>query len=244
MFRDLIDSSWNPILGNLYQQPLLKLNEEILPNISFYPARENIFRAFQMPLDKVKVVILSQDPYYTPNTAIGYAFAVSKESKIPPSLRIIQKEIFGEESLLDGDALYTTTDEEWKTLQHWTDQGVLLLNTALTVEAGEAGSHLEYWRPFIQKVISYISSSKPCIWLLWGKKAQEYIGSIHNIFPVTGYDEETIKDIPVTNYLNYVLRAPHPAASLYGGNQSFIGCNHFYLTNEILKVNKQKPILW
>jgi uracil-DNA glycosylase len=242
MSRDLMDSSWNPILGNLYQQPLLKLNEEILPNVSFYPAKEHIFRAFQMPLNKIKVVILGQDPYPSPNTAIGYAFAVNKDSKIPPSLRIIQKELFRCLSV-DEQQEDTFLHKEWKTLQHWTDQGVLLLNTALTVEAGEAGSHLEYWKLFIESVIRYISEKQPCIWLLWGKKAQVFQGSICNRLSVKGYDEETIKDIPVSNF-NYILEAPHPAASLYGGNTSFIGCNHFYLTNEILKVNKLIPIKW
>lgn len=240
MSRDLMDSSWNPILGNLYQQPLLKLNEEILPNVSFYPARENIFRAFQMPLNKVKVVILGQDPYPSPSTAIGYAFAVNENSKIPPSLRIIQAELASEKEILLKEEL---SSPKWRTLEHWTSQGVLLLNTALTVEAGEAGSHLEYWKLFTDNVIHYISTNQPCIWLLWGKKAQVFQGSICNRLPVKGYDTETIKDIPVSNF-NYILEAPHPAASLYGGNTSFIGCNHFYLTNEILKVNKHNPIKW
>lgn len=238
-----IDSSWNPILGSLYQDPLLKLRDEILPDIKFYPEREDIFNVFQMPLKNIKVVILGQDPYFTPETAIGYAFAVNKKHSIPPSLRVIRKEI-EQEGLASYSGPENFLDEEWRTLSHWTNQGVFLLNTALTVEAGKAGSHIPYWDTFTKRVIQLISKENPCIWLLWGKKAQEFSLNICKPFIVKGYTEETIKDIPVADY-NYILNTYHPAASLYGGsNTSFIGCQHFFLANEILKANKKEKIKW
>lgn len=238
-----IDSSWNPILGSLYQDPLLKLRDEILPNIKFYPEKEDIFNAFQKPLKDIKIVILGQDPYFTPETAIGYAFAVNKKHSIPPSLRIIRKEIE-----LEGLAKFSGEedflDEEWRTLQHWVNQGVFLLNTALTVEAGVAGSHVPYWTTFTKRVIQLISKENPCIWLLWGRKAQEFSLNICKPLLVRNYTEETIQDIPVADY-NYILEASHPAASLYGGkNTDFIGCKHFLIANEILKANKKKIIVW
>lgn len=236
-----MDSSWNPILNKLYQEPLLELRDKILPNISYYPESKDIFNAFKMDMNKVKVVILGQDPYPTPSTAIGYAFAVNKDRVVPPSLRIIHNEIVQEKNLLLNNEIFLTP--AWKTLNHWVEQGVLLLNTALTVEAGKAGSHLTYWEEFIKSVIRYLSNSNPCIWLLWGKKAQAFKTSIYNPYKVSGYNRENISDIPVVNY-NYILEACHPAASLYGGNASFIGCDHFYLANEILKETKKKPIKW
>lgn len=237
--------SWNPITYHLYENPLLKLRDEILPNISYYPERQNIFNAFDIETKNIRVVLLGQDPYPTPQTAIGYSFAVQEHRAIPPSLRIIRQELLEEKNILQQDDLESFMQEpEWKTLKHWSKQGVLLLNTALTVEAGKAGSHLQYWKPFTDAVIRYISATTPCIWLLWGKKAQEFKTNITNPFLVKGYDNESIKEIPVTGSYNYILEAPHPAASLYGGNTSFIGCNHFYFVNEILKVNKKEKIKW
>ena len=119
---------------------------------------------------------------------------------------------------------------------------MFLLNTALTVEAGIAGSHIPYWSTFTKRVIQLISKENPCIWLLWGKKAQEFSLNIFKPFPVRDYTRETIQDIPVADY-NYILEAPHPAASLYS-SVNFVGCEHFLLANEILKANKKKIIVW
>lgn len=232
-----INCSWNPIKHLLYEDPnLVHLRDELLPNISYQPKRENIFRAFSMPLKNIKVVILGQDPYPTPGDAVGYAFAKPPLKKFPVSLRNIQKEVVDSGMINDSGEI---------DLYAWVDQGVLLLNTALTVETGKAGSHLKYWENFTNKVINYISSAQPCIWILWGAKAQSFAKSIRNPVMVRGYDKETIKNIPIQDGANYVLTAPHPAAEAYaGGKAGFFGCNHFYYTNEILKAQRLQPIIW
>ena len=134
---EIIDKSWIPVLSQLHQEPLKSLYEELLPNISYQPLKEDIFRVFEMPVNKIKVVILGQDPYPTPGDAVGLAFATRAERKLPASLRIIIQEI-GESvySFSREDFKPTYDDSDWKTLDHWRKQGVFLLNTALTVETG------------------------------------------------------------------------------------------------------------
>jgi len=238
---EIIDKSWYPVLSHLYREPLLTLNREILPNIPHQPLKEDIFRVFEMPLNKIKVVVLGQDPYPTPGDAIGLAFATRAERKLPASLRIIQQEI---ENTVIGFSSYL--EKDWKTLEHWRKQGVFLLNTALTVETGKIGSHIHYWESFMKSVISYISVKNPCLWLLWGAKAQKFIPYIKGCpFQVKGYDRTTIKNIPANYEWNYILTAPHPASEVYAnGNAGFYSCNHFYLVNEILKNLKLKSINW
>lgn len=236
---EIFHDSWHPLLPYLKQEPLTTLNTEILPNIKYYPSKDNIFNVYKLPLKHYNVVILGQDPYFSPNKATGNAFAVPSTENTPPSLRHIKKELM----LTHNISFYYDIDKpEWKTLSHWSSQGILLLNTALTVEAGKPGSHLEYWETFIQKTIKYLSYNKGCIWLLWGRKAQKFAKYIKNSFKVSGYDRKTIKEIPADPNLNYILEAPHPAAEGYsGGKAGFYGCNHFYFTNIILeKTNRRK----
>lgn len=236
-----IHPSWNPIVGLLYQEPLVTLNNNILPNISYQPKKEDIFNVFSMPLDDVKVVILGQEPYPTPGDAIGYSFAVPEDRRIPASLRIIRQELYNEL----GEELNMFPDSYWQPLEHWRRQGVLLLNTALTVETGKAGSHLKYWEQFTQRVIFHIATQNPCIWVLWGKKAEKFLPYITmNPFHVKGYDKETIKFLPASPDYNYILTAPHPAAeeSYSGDKAGFYGCNHFYFINEILSLLNKKLI--
>lgn len=233
---DKVDESWTPILHSFYQSKgLIELKRDILPHISFQPSREDIFNVFSMPLDSIKVVILGQDPYPTPGDAIGYCFATNDGRKIPRSLNIIKQEL-----LEEGLGTELQDSPEWQKLEHWTEQGVFLLNTALTVKTGTAGSHLKYWLEFTKSIITYISTHHHCIWVLWGKKAQSFIPYIRtNPFNVKGYDMETIEDIPKNDY-NYLLQAPHPAAELYsGGNAGFYGCNHFMFINKILGHKEQ-----
>lgn len=241
--KDIIDKSWYPIVGNLNKEPLTTLNRDILPNTSFQPSKENIFRVFSMPVDKIKVVILGQDPYPTPGDAIGYSFATIAERKMPRSLKIIAQEIENE-GLKTG--FFDSDIPEWQTLEHWTESGIFLLNTALTVQTGTAGSHLKYWSEWTKQVISFISNQNPCIWILWGKKAQSFIPYINNNpFHVKGYDKETIENIPANTDYNYILTAPHPAAELYsGGNAGFYGCNHFLFVNKILALNGKQEIIY
>ena len=190
---DIIHSSWSPILGELNLEPMLKLNYEILPNSVYYPNKEQIFRVFRKPLQDIKVVILGQDPYPTPGNANGLAFAVNENKKVPVSLNNIRKE------LADNYPLSLPFAGDWQTLEHWEEQGVFLLNTALTVESGKAGSHLKYWESFINKVVWYIGSFHPTIWMLWGRKAQSFTKNIpkSKIFEVKNYSKETISEIPI-----------------------------------------------
>ena len=238
-----IHQSWHEvILSELYKEPLATLNR-LLPNISYQPSQENIFRAFQMPLKDVKVVILGQDPYPTPGDAIGYAFAANERRKTPKSLKIIAGEI-EKEGLKTG--FYDSDIGHWQTLEYWTKQGVLLLNTALTVQTASAGSHLKYWQNFTAKIISHISIHQPCIWIFWGKKAKFFIPCLQrDPFHVKGYDRVTIEEILIDDDYNYILTAPHPAAELYtNGNGGFYGCDHFYLTNRILTKKGLPEIIW
>lgn len=234
---DTFDKSWSPIVGLLYQEPLKSLNEKVLPNISYQPKKENIFRIFSMPVKDIKIVILGQDPYPASGVSIGRAFAVSETTKVPVSLRNIQEELKNESILIDNSS-------DWKTLEHWEEQGVFLLNTALTVETGKSGSHLYFWEYFTQRVVSYISYKNPCIWLLWGRKAQSFKPYIHNRYNVFGYDEETIGEIPANSDWNYILQASHPAAEVYSNSAGFFGCKHFLFANKILSKTKSSSVLW
>ena len=232
--KEVIHKSWFPMMETLLNQPALQeLNTKILPNISFQPKKDDIFNVFRMPLDEIKVVILGQDPYPTPGDAIGYAF-INGRNKTPKSLEIIEREIEVETS-------YSSQG-----IETWIEQGVFLLNTALTVETSRAGSHLEYWKNFTAAVIWHISVNHPCIWVLWGKKAQWFQPCIGmNPFNVKGYDNETIEEIPINDDYNYVMTAPHPAAEAYsGGKSGFYGCNHFYFVNKILAKQGKPCITW
>lgn len=186
-------------------------------NRSIYPAPENVFKAFALtPLADIKVVILGQDPYHGEGQAQGLSFSVPEDVKIPPSLKNINKEIH-----TDMEAEPPPSGD----LTPWATQGVFLLNSTLTVEAGQAGSHQGWgWEFFTDEVIRVISREQPhVVFLLWGKFAQ---------------DKATLID--GTKHL--VLRAPHPSPlSAYRG---FFGCQHFSQTNEFLIKQQLKPITW
>ncbi len=234
---NIFHHSWQPILPLLHQEPLLKLNTEILPNILYYPAKENIFRVFKMPLEDIKVVILGQDPYYGVGQANGLCFAVNSDVPIPPSLKIIFDEIRRE----SNNDPFTERD-----LEHWEEQGVFLLNTALTVESGNPGSHLEYWSHFIKNVVNFISVKNPCIWMLWGLKAQSLALNMapSNIIPASRYSWENLQQIPISPNYNYVLKSAHPAAEARKSGAGFLGNNHFLFANTILSKQGKKTINW
>ena len=153
-------------------------------NKVFFPPKENVFRAFRLvDLNKLKVIILGQDPYHRKGQATGLAFAVENHIATPPSLRVIKKEL--------GDNVDNN-------LEHWAEQGVLLLNTALTVLPGQAESHLKLWQPIVDLIIKGLANlNQETTWMLWGMKAQAY-----------------------TKYINEdkdkVIRAYHPAAAARG----------------------------
>lgn len=230
---DIIHESWHKYLQPLFDDDKMKMiRDEILAHCYFYPAPSNIFRVFSMPMEDIKVVILGQDPY--PNgEANGLAFAVEEETPIPKSLSIIFKEVIKAETPTEFVEVLKTKD---RTLMNWFNQGVFLLNTALTVEEKNASSHLGIWQWFTREVVKIISEHQPCVWLLWGAKAQSYKEYIVN----RGYRHDADNDPNG----NFILEAPHPAAELYPGGTkktTFTGCNHFILCNEILELqNKQK----
>lgn len=236
---DIIHESWHEHLQFLFDDvKMQKIKDEVLPRAKFYPEAKDIFRVFSMPLDQIKVVILGQDPY--PNgEAIGLAFAVNKATKAPASLKVIYKEICTSMGLMSETNTVPDVPSNWKTLENWHNQGVFLLNTALTVEAKFAGSHLGIWQWFTREVIKIISKNSPCIWMLWGAKAQSFKEYIVN--PVSMENPVQVTPEMIGVY-NFIFEAPHPAAELYGGKKKFSGCNHFNLCNEFLRL-QNKPII-
>ncbi len=182
-----------------------------------FPKNELVFYAFnKTPLSKVKVVILGQDPYHGKNQAHGLSFSVPNGIKNPPSLRNIFKE-------LNSDLKIPISENG--DLTKWTAQGVLLLNSTLTVREKEAGSHQKLgWESFTDSVISKLSSKKNgIIFLLWGAYAQK-------------------KSVLIDTKKHYILKTTHP--SPFSAYRGFLGCKHFSKTNELLTKNNQKPINW
>lgn len=233
----VIHESWHPYLEPLFEgnQVLQNLLQNILPKTKYFPTYDNIFRAFSIPLQDIKVVIIGQDPYPNPNQANGYAFAVNEGQNFPPSLRVIGSEII-DEFQNDNDMflniLAINENPQWSTLQHWVDQGVMLLNTGLTVEAYKVGSHIQHWQFFIWSVVGIISKQVSPIWMLWGKKAQEL--------------ESLIRRSENSYGSNIILTAAHPAAELYArnGKAGFYGCNHFVVANSLLAKANKTIIKW
>jgi len=225
-----VHTSWTPIKRLLYKT----LNEN-LSNTTYHPKRKDVFNVFKMPISDIKVIILGQDPYPAQENAMGYAFAVPVDKKMPTSLRVIKEELM-EEFAKPSPA------PEWRTLKSWRDSGVFLLNTALTIETGKAGSHLGYWKNCIDSVIKHISKTHPCIWMLWGKKAQSFKENICNAFDIKVNSIKTIEKMLINDKTNYILEASHPAAR--GNSKSFKGCNHFLYANAILRKLKKREITW
>ena len=178
-----------------------------------YPAGKDCFKAFELcQLQDLRVVILGQDPYHN-GQATGLAFGVNS-TPIPPSLKIITRELRAQFDYVPEEFDYS--------LQHWAAQGVLLLNTALSVIKKQPGSHSHLWNWLTPMLIKEMCThKKDIIFVLWGKHAQSYEPHIHNT--------------------KYVLKSPHPAAEVYaGGKAGFFGNGHFLKVNEML----DKKIDW
>ncbi|MBC7937166.1 MAG: uracil-DNA glycosylase [Rhizobacter sp.] len=218
-----IHPSWKAVLKDEFTKPYFQqivtfLRSEKASGKAIYPPGPLIFNAFnETPFEKVTVVILGQDPYHGPGQAHGLSFSVPKGVKPPPSLVNIFKEI---KSDIGIDMPATNGD-----LTHWAAQGVLLLNAALTVRAGEAYSHAKYgWAEFTNAVIQKISEEKKdVVFLLWGKFAQE-------------------KQALIDETKHHVLKAAHP--SPLSAHAGFLGCKHFSKTNQLLINNGLDPIDW
>ncbi len=216
-----IEASWKEALADEFQQPYFTAIKSFLvaekrAGKTIYPPGPLIFNAFNhTPFDKVKVVILGQDPYHNPGEAMGLCFSVPKGVRVPPSLVNIYKEINADLGLpipQHGD------------LTPWADQGVLLLNAMLTVEANQPASHQKIgWQTFTDAVIRRISEQKDgVVFLLWGRFAQG-------------------KKALIDEMRHYVLEAAHP--SPLAGN-AFSGCRHFSKTNDLLVKQGKTPVDW
>jgi uracil-DNA glycosylase len=183
-----------------------------------YPEFSDTFNAFRLcPLNKLKVVILGQDPYHGPNQAHGLCFSVQDGIKPPPSLVNIFKEL---EADIEG-----FTRPQSGNLSSWAEQGVFLLNTCLSVRAHQAGSHFNQgWEIFTDKVIEVINEKKEgVVFLLWGAPARKKASMINKI-------------------KHCVLEAPHP--SPLSAHRGFLGCRHFSKTNSYLKQLNKETIEW
>ncbi len=215
--------TWHDVLATEKEQPYfietLKLvAQERAAGVTVYPPKEDVFNAFRLTeLSDVKVVILGQDPYHGPNQAHGLAFSVRPGVAVPPSLMNMYKEL---EQDIPG---FTRPNHGF--LESWAKQGVLLLNTVLTVEAGKAHSHARFgWETFTDRVISVINEQREnVVFLLWGSHAQKK-GSI------------------IDTQRHHVLKAPHP--SPLSAHRGFFGCKHFSRTNEILAQQGDAPVDW
>lgn len=201
-----------PYYATLYKT----VKEEYSKNV-IYPPADDIFNAFHFtPLSKVKVVILGQDPYHGPMQAHGLCFSVKEGVSVPPSLVNIYKE-------LKSDLGCTIPTHGY--LKKWADQGVLLLNTVLTVRSGAANSHKGIgWEQFTDAAINAVNAQdRPIVYMLWGRPAR-------------------MKEAMLNNPKHLVLTAPHPSPlSAYNG---FFGCKHFSKANEFLTEHGLEPIDW
>lgn len=223
-----VETTWQGLLAEEYRKPYFCKLQAFIENERasgkiIYPPQSEVFNALTLtPFHTVQVVIIGQDPYHGPNQAHGLAFSVPQSTRVPPSLKNICTEI-------QRDV------EPWNAMPHhrpphgclvsWAQQGVLLLNAVLTVEAGKPGSHAQNgWEQFTDAVIHYLNDRhEGLVFLLWGSSAQK-------------------KAAFVDTRRHLVLVAPHPSPlSAYRG---FIGCGHFSKANNYLLAHGKKPIDW
>lgn len=198
-----------------YKNLMRFLDKEYATNI-VYPDKNSVFECFRItPLNKVKVLILGQDPYHGAGQAHGLCFSIANNSNLPPSLKNIYKE-------LSSDINFTLTKNG--NLTKWAEQGVLLLNTILTVRANQPKSHEKIgWEIFTDKIISILNElDRPIVFIFWGNNAKS-------------------KQQLVSNPKHLILQACHPSPF---SATNFFGCKHFSKTNEFLIKNGLEPINW
>ncbi|MEG1621828.1 MAG: uracil-DNA glycosylase [Alistipes sp.] len=216
-----IAADWKAILQDEFEKPyfgeLINFVRSEYASRQIFPHGKNIFRAFdKCPFDKLKVVIIGQDPYHGEGQANGLCFSVGDDVPLPPSLQNIFKEVAND----TGSPLATQGN-----LDRWAEQGVLLLNAVLTVRAHEAASHAGHgWETFTDAVVRAIAERKQgVVYMLWGAYAQR-------------------KGIMADPKQNCILKAVHPSPlSVYRG---FFGCHHFSQANNYLHAAGQDPIIW
>ena len=217
-----IQNDWLQAVGGEFRKPYYKelydfVKEEYSTRV-IYPPADDIFNALHLtPLKEVKVVILGQDPYHNEHQAHGLSFSVLPDQReIPPSLQNIYKELHDDLGCYIPDNGY---------LEKWARQGVLMLNTVLTVRAHQANSHQGHgWEQFTDAILEAVNQEdRPIVYLLWGRPAQSKIPML-------------------TNPKHLILKAPHPSPlSAYRG---FFGCRHFSQTHAFLESHGAAPIDW
>ena len=216
-----IEQSWKVALAPEFEKPYFGslvsfLRQEKASGATIFPPGSQIFRAFDLtPMDKVKVVILGQDPYHGPGQAHGLSFSVPYGVPAPPSLKNIFKEIETDLGVQMSGC---------PNLEKWANQGVLLLNAVLTVRCGEAASHSKIgWQEFTDAVIKCISDKcEGVVFMLWGNFART-------------------KSALIDSSRHCILEAAHPSPLARG---AFFGCRHFSKANEYLKATGRSPIEW
>lgn len=217
-----LEQSWKEQLAEEFAKPYMQqlkafLQQEKQANKVIYPRGSEIFQAFELtPFDKVRVVILGQDPYHGPNQAHGLCFSVKPGVRIPPSLLNIYKE-------LEQDLQIKRVGHGY--LASWAKQGVLLLNAVLTVEQGLAASHQgKGWEQFTDQVIAKLNARRdPIIFVLWGSYAQR-------------------KGAHIDQKRHHILQSVHP--SPLSASRGFLGNKHFSTINALLQANHCEPINW
>ena len=216
-----LEAGWKKALQPEFSQPyfagLKAFLQEEKKEFTIFPPGSQIFAAFNhTPFDKVKLVILGQDPYHGPGQAHGLCFSVNKGVDIPPSLQNIYKELKADLGI---------SPPGHGCLYNWAHQGVLLLNATLTVRAHQAGSHQNKgWERFTDAAIRAVSKHQShIVFLLWGRFAQA-------------------KQALIDQNRHYVLTAPHP--SPLSASRGFLGCRHFSKANALLEASGQQPIDW
>lgn len=216
-----IGNDWDELLNSEFQKEYYqKLRKFLISEYrekTVYPPMDEIFEALKLTsYEECKVLILGQDPYHGPGQAHGLAFSVNPGIPTPPSLKNIYKELNAEVGTYIPNNGY---------LVPWAEQGILLLNTALTVRAGEANSHSKVgWEIFTDRVIELLNEKEePVIFILWGNNAKS-------------------KKNLITNSRHFILEGVHP--SPLSASRGFFGCGHFKTTNEILKNLGKKEIDW
>ncbi|MDF2700989.1 MAG: ung [Haloplasmataceae bacterium] len=217
----MFNNQWDILLSDEIKKPyfkeLLSYIKKECKNYIVYPKYEDIFNALKLTsFQDVKVVIIGQDPYHNQNQAHGLAFSVPKDEKIPKSLQNIFIELKNDLNL---------SYPQHGNLENWAEQGVLLLNTVLTVRENQPGSHRNLgWEVFSDKIITILNDRNvPIVYVLWGKDAEK-------------------KESLINNPIHLILKSSHPSPlSAYRG---FLGCKHFSKINNFLLKNNIDPINW
>lgn len=217
----MIGNSWDKVLKEMFDskeyQTFFQKIEKEYQNKTIYPKKENIYNALKLtPYENVKVVIVGQDPYHGENEAHGLSFSVQKGIKLPPSLKNIYKELLNDLNIIEPNCGDLTS---------WAKEGVLLLNSVLTVEKDKPASHAKIgWNKYTDYIIQKINEKeKPVVFILWGNFAK------------------TKREL-ITNPKHLVITSAHP--SPFSARNGFFGSKPFSKTNEFLKENNIKPINW